>query len=211
MKFDTKVTEQFEKSPCILAFLIHSNRINAAFDNYISTAIEDLHPLTGENLCVFYLDTQFKKETWSRTKIETSFPMGYMVPGMKLKPIVTRTRVDEQVFLMEVGEYFLNGEYVRMPSIVFFESFKSKEFHVTELSGRSPEEVSNFLLRCATEARSVWANKKIHEDGVTSTDRKNTFNQFVPFLFKDKFAHVTKKVLQNNTILAMAGAAIGRI
>ena len=123
MIFDPLRVGAIEKEPAILGFLIHSNRINQDFDRYLSIAVEDLDVLTGQNLRLFYLDSVFRKETWSRTEVSESYPMGLVTPGMTLKPIQTRRRVDEQVFLMDVGNFFLEGEFVKMHAIVFFESF----------------------------------------------------------------------------------------
>ena len=211
MIFDPEKIEKFESAPCILSFLIHSNRIDKDFDDYISEAIEDLHPLTGENICVFYLDSKFKSKKWSRTETKTSYPVGFFVPGMKLKPIRSRVRVDEQVFLMEVSDYFLKGDYVRMPSIAFFESFHSNTFYVIDLYGWKNEDVSKFILECAGESKNIWTSLEFTGDTVTANDRKNAFLQFEAFLKRHKYWRKFKNIAQNSTVLAMASSAIGLV
>lgn len=211
MIFDPAIVSSVEKEPTILGFLIHSSRINQKFDEYLSVAIEDLHLLTGHNLRVFYLDSIFKKKTWSRTEVSESYPRGFMTPGMSLKPIVTRRRVDEQIFLMDVGSFFLEGDFVKMPSIVFFESFSSDNFYCIELKDRSGEEVSEFILECAKEASSIWADIGSGAGSVTQKDRENAFLQFEPFLKRGKLWRKAKRVAQNSTILTMASTAVGLV
>ncbi|MBE1282810.1 MAG: hypothetical protein GJ676_05825 [Rhodobacteraceae bacterium] len=207
MIFDPTIVDAVEKEPTILGFLIHSSRINQEFDQYLSVAIEDLDPLSGQNLQIFYLDSVFKKETWSRTEVSETYPIGLMTPGMKLKPIRTRRKIDEQVFLMDVGRFFLEGDFVKMPSVVFFESFSSDSFNCIELKDRSGEEVSNFILECAKEASSIWGEIGCKTGSVTPNDRKNAFAQFEPFLNKGRLWRRAKRVAQNTTILTMASTA----
>jgi hypothetical protein len=222
--YDPKKINDLEAKPCFLGFLLYSKGLHQDFQAYIDRAEEDLDRLTKENICILFIDA--KHEDQNRTyytidtesdyasqskrakdysRVEWFRPDTALLPDDPCQGFRQEDRLERTVAL---GNYFLKGDYWRMPCLVFFSHFRSKEFYVFELSDMKIDEVSNLLLTLSSESRKIWEDVDISQAKSIQKIREQKFIEFEPVLNKKFYSRKFKKFSQNSGILTIVSSVV---
>jgi len=222
--YDPKKINDLEAKPCFLGFLLHSKGLHQDFQTYIEQAEQDLDRFTKENICILFIDAKHKDQYRTYYTIDTESDIFPQSKPAKYYPRVEWFRPDKDLLpddpsqgfrredrlerTVALGDYFLKKEYWRMPCLVFFSHFGSKEFYVFELSDMKNDEVSNLLLTLSSEAKEIWEDVDISQSKSIQQIREQKFIEFEPVLNKKFFSKKFKKFSQKSAILTIVSSVV---
>lgn len=225
--FDPDKVAEFEGEPALLGFLLYSPKINQETADYFESAASELDVLTGTNTRFFYLcapsEERNEMRGYSYKKIDyTEKSRAYFItPFSSLKNYSTGSGSSspsdyvsgayEVAFeVAALGDYFLKSEYWRMPCLVLFSSFSSKEFYIYELNDMKSEAISRFLMKLSAEASRVWKNREVPaEPEARLRVRQQVFAEIEPVLNRHSIGKKARKIVNNSAVLTIVGSVVG--
>jgi len=214
--FDPQRIDQMESEPTILGFFLYSATVNENVSKYFAKSANDLDVLTGTNFRLFFVpsDEERREETYEEIDFEEpEIRADFFDPVNKIQPPRMKRTLKRNVYAVAaLGDYFLESEYFRMPCLVFFSQFDSKQFYVYEVDHLSNEEIAKLIMKLASEARTVWGDRTIPEgDEMRQRVRQQTYDQFIPTLKRVAFKERLRSISKDATILTIVGSAIGLV
>lgn len=212
--FDVQKVDQFESEPTILGFFLYSATINKSVSDYFSSSASDLDVLTGKNFRLFFVPSGDERRVEIYREIGTVEPKkiyNFFTPMREIEPSRITRNVKHNVYAVAaLGDYFLASEYFRMPCLVFFSKFDSKQFYVYEVDHLSNEEIAKLVMKLASEAKSVWGDRAVPEGGEERQRiRQQTYDQFILKLKRIAAKEKLRSILKDATILTIVSSAIG--
>jgi len=214
--FDPNKIAEIEAEPTILGFFLYSATINADVAVYFTASAADLDVLTGTHFRLFFVesDDERREETCYDMEPEAPDRRTGFYTGMEriAAPRFRKVRKRNVYAVAALGDHFLDSEYFRMPCLVFFPHFESRQFYVYEVDHLSNEETAKLIMRLATETKAVWGDRTVPEnDELRKRVRQQTYDQFIPTLKRVAVKERLRSISKDATILTILGSAIGLV